>query len=122
MRLFYFVLAWIFFALGIIGAFLPVMPTTVFMILALWGFSKSSQRFHDWLYQHRLFGPPLQQWSEHRVIPVVAKCSAVTFMLGSLIYLFFFSQSPPWLLISAAGLVAFACWFILTKPSKVPVL
>ena len=115
-------LAWIFFALGVIGAFLPVMPTTVFMIMALWGFSKSSKRFHDWLYHHKLFGPPLQQWNDYGVIPPVAKFSAVGFMLFSLIYLIFFSESPPWLFYCAVGVIAFGCWYILTKPSKAPIV
>jgi uncharacterized membrane protein YbaN (DUF454 family) len=54
-------LAWVSFALGVVGLVLPVVPTTPFMLVALWAFSRSSRRFHDWLYHHRIFGPPLQR-------------------------------------------------------------
>jgi hypothetical protein len=38
------------------------------MLVALWAFARSSRRFHDWLYSHRVFGPPLRRWHEERVI------------------------------------------------------
>ena len=57
-----------FFGLGSVGVLLPVLPTTPFIILALWCFAGSSKRLHDWLYNHRLFGPALQRWRENRVI------------------------------------------------------
>ena len=54
--------------LGIIGAMLPVMPTTIFLILALACFSRASPRLEHWLLQHPRFGPPLRQWREHRAV------------------------------------------------------
>ena len=91
MRPLFFILGWLLFGLGFVGAFVPVLPTTPLMLLALWCFSRSSDRFHDWLYTHKIFGPPLQQWQEHRVIPLAAKLIAVFFMAASLVYLFVFS-------------------------------
>lgn len=120
MRLFYFTLGCIFFGIGFIGVFLPVLPTTPFMLLALWGFSHSSPRFHNWLYTHRLFGPPLQQWGKFRVIPPLAKCFAVSFMLASLIYLNVFTTTPVWIILIVAATMTYGCWFILTKPSRPP--
>jgi len=119
-RVFYFLLAWLFFGIGFIGMFVPILPTTVFMILALWSFSKSSERFHHWLYTHKLFGPPLQLWTEHRVIPVIAKSFSVFFMTTSIVYLYFFAVVPTWVMLLAITIVAYACWFILTKPSHAP--
>src|SRR5690606_22037628 len=87
MRPVYFLLGWIFFSAGLIGAFVPVLPTTPFMLLALWAFSNSSKKFHQWLYQHPLFGPPLQQWHQYGVIPRYAKIIAITFMSLSLMYM-----------------------------------
>lgn len=117
MRPIYITLGWFFVSLGVIGAFLPVMPTTPFMLLALWAFAKSSERFHDWLYYHPYFGPPLQQWKEHRVIPVIAKVMSVGMMSGSLVYLIFFTNSPAYLNGIAAVGMLFAAWFIMSKPS-----
>ena len=66
--------------LGILGLVLPGMPGTVFFLMALWAFSRSSQRLHVWLYTHPRFGTGLRNWHEHRVIPVRAKIAAVTMM------------------------------------------
>jgi len=52
MKPLYFLLGWCFFGLGAVGTVVPGLPTTPFMLLALWAFSKSSQHFHDWLYTH----------------------------------------------------------------------
>ncbi|WP_417542603.1 YbaN family protein [Methylophaga thalassica] len=57
-------LGWMFVALGIIGVILPLMPTTIFLILALACFTESSPRFHQMLLNHKWFGPPLRQWQQ----------------------------------------------------------
>ena len=115
----YFILGWIFFVIGGIGAFLPVLPTTPFMLLALWAFSKSSERFHHWLYHHRVLGPPLQQWQQYRVIPRMAKFMAVSVMLLSSVYLLFFSVIHPAVKVVAILIMAYGMYFILTKPSEI---
>jgi len=120
MRHLLFILGWLLFAVGFVGVFVPVLPTTVFMLLALWCFSRSSDRFHNWLYTHKHFGPPLQLWQEHHVIPLKAKYIAILFMTGSLIYVFVFSSTPNWARILMSGSMAFGAWYILTKPSFPP--
>ncbi len=116
----YLTLGWAFFGLGAVGAVVPGLPTTLFMLLALWAFSKSSQRFHDWLYAHPTFGPPLQQWRNFRVIPLKAKLLAVTMMALSLGYLIFFTAINSWVLILIALFMLFGAVFILSKPSRAP--
>jgi uncharacterized membrane protein YbaN (DUF454 family) len=113
------VVAWFFFAVGAIGAFLPLLPTTPFMILSLWFFAKSSPRFHAWLYHHRFFGPPLQAWEKHRVIPMPAKIMSISMMILSLLYMIFFTSTPTFALIIAGLVIAYGAWFILSKPSSV---
>lgn len=87
MRPLYFLLGWCFFGLGAVDTVVPRLPTTPFMLLALWAFSKTSQRFHNWLYSHALFGPPLQRCHSHGVIPFNAKLLAVATMAVSFMYL-----------------------------------
>lgn len=112
-------LGFIFVALGIIGSFIPVLPTVPFMLLALGCFSQSSERFHSWLYNHKVFGPQLQLWKKHKVIPYTAKFAAIGSMTCSLVYLIFFSKAPMIAIISSAILMIGAACFILTKPSKI---
>ncbi len=113
-------LGWCFFGLGAVGALLPGLPTTPFMLLALWAFSKSSPRFHDWLYAHPVFGPPLQQWRSHRVIPGKAKLLAVATMALSFTYLAFFTSVSTWIKVLTALVMLYGAAFILSKPSQAP--
>lgn len=120
MRMIFFTLGWTFVGLGMVGVFLPVLPTTPFMLLALFMFAKSSERFHYWLYHHRVFGPPLQSWHQHRVISVKAKVLSVSMMSLSLLYVIFFSPVSIWLMIVTGLLMGYGAWFVLTKPSRIP--
>ncbi len=63
--------------LGIIGAVLPILPTTPFLILALACFSNSSPRFHKMLLNNRYFGAALQQWEQDRTITHASKIKAM---------------------------------------------
>ncbi len=116
----YFLLAWGFFALGIIGVLLPVVPTTPFMILALACFARSSQRFHDWLFRHRIFGPPLRAWVAHRVVPLWVKLVAWGSMTASTGYLFWRGDMPWPVLAGAVALVVIAVWYLARCPSRRP--
>ena len=117
-RRLYLLLGWCFFGLGAVGAVIPGLPTTPFMLLALWAFSKCSRRFHEWLYAHPTFGPPLHQWCNHRVIPLKAKLLSVTMMALSFIYLFFFTTINGWILLLIALVMLYGAAFILSKPSR----
>lgn len=86
MRLALLSLAWLMVGLGIVGIFLPLLPTTPFLLLAVWLFSRSSPRLAKWLMDHPLFGPPLGDWREEGAISRRAKISAVLLMSLALIY------------------------------------
>lgn len=108
---------WLNVGLGVIGAVLPVMPTTVFLLLALWAFSRSSRRFHRWLYSHPTLGRTLRDWHEHRVIPTRAKVLALTTMAASLTYVTL-TVAQSWTLPAALACVLGAiALFIVTRPS-----
>ena len=102
---------------GIIGIFIPGLPTTVFLLLALWAFSRSSARFNNWLYNHPRLGPLLRDWHAERVIPVRAKCLALGLMAISLGTAFVVLDGwvLPVVIASVLGAVA---TFIVTRPSR----
>jgi len=119
MKTAYLLLGWCCFSLGAVGTVVPGLPTVPLMLVALWAFSRSSQRFHDWLYSHPVFGPPLQQWNNHRVIPARAKLLAVATMAVSAAYLVFFTTVDPWLKAAVILLMLYGAVFIVSKPSRI---
>jgi uncharacterized membrane protein YbaN (DUF454 family) len=115
-----FILGWFFFALGAVGVVVPGLPTTPFMLLALWAFSRSSKRFHDWLYSHPFFGPPLQEWERHRVISLRVKALSLVAMVSALAYMVFGARVPAWVAVLTASIMAYGAYFVWTKPSSPP--
>jgi uncharacterized membrane protein YbaN (DUF454 family) len=106
--------------LGVLGALLPLLPATPFFLVALWAFAGSSRRFHDWLYHHPVFGPPLRAWSEQRVIPLYAKALSLSTMTASLAYVVLVKHSPTWLVVVMAVVCLAGAVFILSFPSRRP--
>lgn len=110
-------LGFVFVALGFIGALLPLMPTTIFLILAAGCFARSSPRLEAWLLGHKRFGPTLVAWREEGAIPPRAKalaCGGIA--LGYAI--FWWGARPSIGVDLAVALVMGACAaFILSRPS-----
>lgn len=73
-----YILGWISLILGFIGAFLPILPTTPFMILAAYLFNKSSPKMHSLLTSMPYFGDAIIDWENNRVIRPKAKVMAIT--------------------------------------------
>ena len=76
-------LGWLSVILGAIGALLPVIPTTPFLILALACFSKSSPRFHHMLLNNKWVGPSLTEWEQNKTISRQIKFRAMALVVIS---------------------------------------
>lgn len=70
--------------LGLLGAFLPLLPTTPFVLLASACFARSSPRLDEWLHEHEVLGPPLNAWENHRALPRRAKYTVIALLWVSL--------------------------------------
>lgn len=107
----------LFVAIGFIGIFLPVLPTTPFLILAAACFARSSRRLESWLLDHRRFGPLLRDWRQRGAIPRPAKLMALAgTSLGFLV--FWLGRDPgPVLLTAVAALMLAGLAYVFTRPS-----
>lgn len=105
--------------LGVLGAVLPVLPTTPFLLISLWAFSKSSARLERWLLEHKRFGPRLLAWRTHRVIPLPAKLAAWGSMIASLTLMIVTGRSVI-AIAGAASVMAIGATYVASKPSRPP--
>ena len=73
-------------ALGIMGIFLPVLPTTPFLLLSAALYMRSSQRLYEWLMSHKHLGPYIKNFKEHKALPLRVKIVSVTMVWATLLY------------------------------------
>lgn len=102
---------------GFIGAFLPVIPTVPFVLLAAWAAGKGWPELERWLLAHPHFGRSIRDWRESGVVSRKAKLLATTMMAGSAIGIWFVPVSP-WIQAGVcAVLFAVATW-LWTRPEQ----
>ncbi|MGB3626715.1 MAG: YbaN family protein [Henriciella sp.] len=112
------VLGFLFLALGAIGLFLPIWPTTVFWIVAALCFARSSPAMRDWIYSRPNVGPLIQTFLERGTLSLPAKTGALTGMsLAALISTALLWGRWSWLAIAMA-LLAMGAIYVLTRPSE----
>ncbi|WP_454625250.1 YbaN family protein [Bradyrhizobium cenepequi] len=117
MRRVYLVLGLVFVAIGFVGAFLPVLPTTPFLILATTCFARSSPRLEHWLLSHPRFGAALRAWREQGAIPPRAKLLALAGMSVGFL-LFWIGSTPGPILMASVGVLMLAgLVYVFTRPS-----
>ena len=108
-----------FVALGIIGAFVPLMPTTTFLILAAWCFARSSRRAEQWLLNHKIFGPPIVAWRDSGAIARRHKLYSLGGM-GLGFCLFMLTARPElWLALLVAAVLIGIGIFVVTRPEPI---
>ena len=111
-------LGWLCVGLGFVGVFVPGIPTTIFLIIALWAFTKSSEKLRHWLLNHKRFGPILNNWQEHKVVPRRAKILMVVLMSLAVI-LFYYSLQSLILTIGLIIILVSVAIYVISLPSKI---
>lgn len=117
LRVLWLCLGCLFVGLGFVGALLPLLPTTVFMIMAAFFFARSSPRFYNLLLNNPLFGQLVRDWRDGLGMPLRAKVIAVTLLvltIGS--STFFIPGLLGKLTLITVGLGI--CTYLLTRPTK----
>jgi uncharacterized protein len=112
-------MGWVFVAIGFVGAFVPLLPTTIFLILATACFARSSPRLEAWLVSHPRFGPSLRAWRAEGSISARHKAVAIGAMWVSIgTTALIATRIPPWV---RAGLLALAVGvtvYIISRPTR----
>lgn len=115
----YIAVGWLFLGLGFIGIFLPLLPTTPFLLLAAFCFSRGSTTLHRWLLEQKTFGPLIRDWNQHGIIRLRVKwTSAILIVLMIGYSVLFGSLSLPIkiaLVMVGIGVIG----FIWSRPSQV---
>ncbi|WP_408640069.1 YbaN family protein [Devosia ureilytica] len=118
LRPLYLILGFAAVALGVIGAFLPLLPTTPLLILAAGLFARSSPRLEAWLVEHPRFGPVLRAWRENGAIPRRAKVLACVGIAIGVVFFWIGARPGYWLWLAGAALLGGSAGYILSRPSS----
>ncbi len=102
-------------ALGVLGVALPLLPTTPFVLLAAFAFAQSSERLHDWLVGHNIFGPLIENWRRYGAISNTAKKSSLVSMIA-IVTLSLFLGAPTYVVVIQVIVLSTSAAFILTRP------
>lgn len=105
--------------LGVIGIFLPGLPTTPFVLLAAACFAKASPRVHQWMLQHQLLGPMLRNWHEHRSLTRKTKSIAIVSMVLMLSISMWSFSGRLWIQLALLALGAIGAAMVLRIPTRV---
>ena len=115
-RLAYLVASFVLLALGIIGAFLPLMPTTIFVILAAGCFARSNRRIEAWLLGNKRFGPMIRAWRAERAIPRRGKIMATIGMVVGYVLFLIGAHPALWLNLLVLAFFAACAWYVISRP------
>ncbi|MEQ8654383.1 MAG: YbaN family protein [Kiloniellales bacterium] len=105
--------------LGVVGMTLPILPAAPFLLLAAYGFSRGSQRIHQWLVDPSSLGTGFAEWRRQGRVPVLGKLMVVLFMVAGVLAAWSFGLDSTSLIIEAVGLLLVG-GYVLTRPSPTP--
>ncbi|MGH8054650.1 MAG: YbaN family protein [Stenotrophomonas sp.] len=115
MRWAWWLLAYVSLGVGIVGIFVPGLPTTVFVLISAWAASRGSKRLHDWLVTHPRFGPSILDWQAHGAVSRKGKWMAsITMLVCALITLW--CVPLAWVKWTSISIMACVCLWLWMRP------
>lgn len=99
--------------IGILGMFLPLLPTTIFFILAAWCFARSSEKYYNWLHGNKYFGKYLSDYRSGRGMTLKSKIFSVAFLWAGLLVSFFLLTDNLYIRILLAAIGIGVSWHII---------
>ena len=103
-------------ALGIVGAFLPLLPTTIFFIVAVYCFAKSAPAWHQRILDHPRFGPPIQSFVQHGTLSRRAKSIALFGISANFVVTWLLVEMTPLAVAILASVLAAVSAYIVSRP------
>lgn len=119
MKLLFITLGFVSLGLGILGIFLPLLPTTPFLLLSAYLFARSSQRWYQWLLNHHVFGAFIRSYREDKAIPLKMKIVALILLWSTMCFsIFWVVNDKPWLQLMLACIAIGVSIFLLRLKTK----
>ena len=109
-KFFWNILGFLSLGLAYVGVVTPGIPYSPFVVFAAYCFAKGNKRMHDWLYNHKLFGPFLTNWGQKRVFPLKLKFFMIAMMSSSLLIMWFTGVKPIGVISTAVFMALVAVW------------
>ena len=106
----WFILGMILLVVAYIGIFVPGIPWSTPIVGAAFCFTKSSKRMHNWIYNHKLFGPFLNNWQEKKIFPTKLKLFMICSMSVSLLILWFTTYNINAIIGTGLFMLVVAIW------------
>lgn len=109
-KVFWYIAGMLSLGMAYIGLVTPGIPFSIFLVMAAFCFSKSSERMHNWIYNHKIFGPFLTNWKDKRIFPKKMKYVMVLMMASTLVLTFVFTGNLTAILYSGIFMALVALW------------
>ncbi len=114
----YIILGFFFVGLGVLGIFVPLLPTTVFLLIASYFFAKSSDKYYNWLITNKYFGKFIRDYREGKGVPLKVKTISLTVLWATILFSVFFVVKVLWLKLLLIAIAIGVSWHLLSLKTR----
>lgn len=114
----YITLGFFFVGLGVLGIFVPLLPTTVFLLIAAYLFAKSSDKYYNWLITNKYFGKFIRDYREGKGVPLKVKTISLTALWVTILFSVFFVVKVLWLKLLLIAIAIGVSWHLLSLKTR----